>query len=210
MSSLSAQKSALRDRAKKTRDELTELHRVAASSAAAERLLALGLPSARVALFSSRGSEIDPRPLESALRQTGALVAFPRVEGSELCFAAAFSETLVPGGFGLLEPSADAPLVEPASLELILVPGLLYSGSTGHRIGYGKGYFDRALGALVGDPSRPLFVGYAFERQIEPSVPFEATDIPVDLLVTEARVIPFSPLGHARVPGTADSGASAR
>lgn len=200
MSSLAEQKTELRRAAEAARDALSPAFRAQAGQAAAQRLCALGLPSARVALFSGRGSEIDPAPLEAALEAAGARAAYPRVQGRALRFAMAWRRGLVPGVFGLLEPPDDAPAVDPAVLDWILVPGLVFASSTGHRVGYGKGYFDRALAPLLDRQPGPLFVGYAFEAQLRERVPQGPHDVPVDLLVTEARALAFSDRGRDFVP----------
>lgn len=205
MSSLNEQKAALRAAAQRARDRLPPEARTQASRAAAARLSALGLPSRRVALFSSRGSEIDPAPLEAGLEAAGAQVTYPRVEGPALAFYLAWRRGLAPGGFGLLEPGPGAARLAPSELDWILVPGLLFAASTGHRLGYGKGYFDRALAPLADGRAAPLFVGYAFEAQLRDQVPHGPHDVPVDLLVTEARVRGFSARAGrflAEAPGT--------
>lgn len=199
MSSLEPSKQELRAEARALRDALGAAYRAEASEAAAAHLEALRLPSARVALFSRRGSEIDASPLESRLERAGALVSYPRVSGHDLAFAAAFQRALVPAGFGLLEPPADAPSVEAEDFDWILVPGLAFAASTGHRLGYGKGYFDRTLGALLAQPKRPLFVGYAFQVQVVERLPTRPHDVPVDLLITEAGVRAFSAEGRRRL-----------
>jgi len=94
----------------------------------------------------------------------------------------AFSE-LVPGRYGILEPAPMyqrfLPWKEPA---VCLTPGLLFTPQ-GHRVGYGKGCFDRFL------PGHALFtVGLAYDCQIESALPMEAHDVPLDCVVTESRL----------------------
>lgn len=93
---------------------------------------------------------------------------------------------LIPGSFGILEPLPDR--IRPFAkedLDLILVPALAYD-PRGFRLGYGAGYYDRFLSTL----EKPVpTVGLAFEIQVLSKVPIEATDIPVDYIVTENRII---------------------
>jgi 5-formyltetrahydrofolate cyclo-ligase len=89
--------------------------------------------------------------------------------------------------------------MDPADLDYILVPGLLFSATSGHRLGYGKGFFDRALGGLLSHDPRPLFVGFGFEAQVEAELPSGDQDVPLDVLVTEARTILYSALARARL-----------
>jgi 5-formyltetrahydrofolate cyclo-ligase len=54
----------------------------------------------------------------------------------------------------------------------------------GHRLGYGKGYYDRLLKKIKG-----LKVGLAYDFQIVDKLPVEPHDIPVDLIITPTRII---------------------
>ena len=53
-----------------------------------------------------------------------------------------------------------------------------------HRVGYGKGFYDRFLAAHPGFTT----VAAAFEFQMFEEVPFEETDILPKLLVTEQKI----------------------
>jgi 5-formyltetrahydrofolate cyclo-ligase len=66
----------------------------------------------------------------------------------------------------------------------MLVPGLAFAAD-GHRLGYGKGFYDSALAALKG-PVIPL--GVAFELQRCEHLPTEPDDMPVQGLATEAGI----------------------
>ena len=87
--------------------------------------------------------------------------------------------------FGLLEPDPDlAPPINHEASEIILVPGLAFS-LNGRRLGMGGGYYDRFLSDV--DATR---IGLAFELQLQDVIPQSDHDEPVDLIVTELRVIP--------------------
>ena len=53
-----------------------------------------------------------------------------------------------------------------------------------HRVGYGKGFYDRFLAAHPGFTT----VAAAFEFQLFDAVPFEETDILPQMLVTEQKI----------------------
>ncbi|WP_102226188.1 5-formyltetrahydrofolate cyclo-ligase [Acidimangrovimonas sediminis] len=90
---------------------------------------------------------------------------------------------MVTGEFGALIPEAGA-WIEP---EVLIVP-LLAFDRRGYRLGYGGGFYDRTLQALRA--RRPtLAIGYAFAAQEVAEVPIEATDEPLDLIVTDTGVI---------------------
>lgn len=86
--------------------------------------------------------------------------------------------------YGFLQPSPDAAIVDPAILDLVLVPGLAFDAA-GTRLGHGRGYFDRLLGTLR---PRTLLVGVAQEAVLVPRLPREAHDVAMHFLVTEAGV----------------------
>lgn len=85
------------------------------------------------------------------------------------------------GAFNIPEPDVDMPAAPPS---LILVPTLGYTRD-GHRLGYGKGYYDRTLHALVQQGHRPLCVGIGWDEGLieQPYVP-AAHDVALDAIVT--------------------------
>jgi len=89
------------------------------------------------------------------------------------------------GAYNILEPKQDTIKEIPAeSIDLILVPGVVFD-IHGNRIGHGKGYYDR----LLNDTQKVSHIGLAFETQIVDAVPVEGHDLPVDIIVTEERII---------------------
>lgn len=183
VSPASPDKASLRKAALARRDGLAVEAREAASRRIAGIVLSLpGIATAEVvSAYWPIRSEVDLRPLIVALRARGQLVALPQVTPDGLVFRlAAEGDALAAGGFGLSEPGPDAPVVEPRAL---LVP-LAAFDRRGHRIGYGKGYYDRALARLDAD-ARALAIGIAFSIQEIPRVPDGPHDRPLDGIVTE-------------------------
>lgn len=91
---------------------------------------------------------------------------------------------LVESTFGLREPHPElAAPVDLIAAELIVVPGVAFTAD-GRRLGMGGGYYDRFLSEV----SVPI-VGLAYEMQIVDSLPHSAHDQPVDMIITELRVI---------------------
>ena len=89
------------------------------------------------------------------------------------------------GSYGILEPRKEK--IEEVSIndiDLIIVPGVGFD-ERGHRIGHGKGYYDN----LLKISKKALHVGLAFESQIVKKIPVESHDLPVDIIVTEERII---------------------
>lgn len=87
--------------------------------------------------------------------------------------------------FGYSQPIEGSPQVDPAEIDVWLVPGLAFD-IRGHRLGHGAGYYDRLL-VRAGLQAR--FVAPTMERRIFPSIPVDEYDIGMDVIVTEDRVI---------------------
>jgi 5-formyltetrahydrofolate cyclo-ligase len=91
--------------------------------------------------------------------------------------------------FGALEPEA-GPVVDPGRLDVVLTPGVAFD-RTGRRVGYGGGFYDRFLGLVR--PNAPR-VAIAFDLQlVGDDLPAGAFDLPIDVLVTETRVLRSAP-----------------
>lgn len=96
---------------------------------------------------------------------------------------------LEPGTFGILEPrELYIREFNHKKLDLVILPGLVFD-KKGCRIGYGYGYYDRFLKTLSKDVRK---IGLAFELQLVDEIPKEKHDVPVDILVTEKRVLKCS------------------
>jgi 5-formyltetrahydrofolate cyclo-ligase len=134
-----------------------------------------------VMAFSSFGSEVDTSPIIERLERDGRRVALPRVEGRDIVPVAYRSgDRVSPTSFGALEP-AGGERVAPEEIDVVIVPGLAFDRS-GHRVGYGRGFYDRFLAAVRPDA---LTVGICFSVQLMDEVPQGRDDRPVDLVVTE-------------------------
>lgn len=142
-----------------------------------------------VAGYIAINEEIDPGLLMKRLAMNGAELCLPRVEddGQSMTWRLwSLGEPLERRAFGLSEPSADAPEVEPT---LILTPLLAFDGM-GNRLGYGQGHYDRAVGKLR-KTGRAFTCALAYEAQQIDSVPAEAHDEALDWAVTPIGSVPL-------------------
>jgi 5-formyltetrahydrofolate cyclo-ligase len=181
-----ALKAKLRSERLAARDALSIEARIEKSLAIAEAgssLIDL-LPGEDVSGFFPIKSEVDVRPLMQQFRNKGARLAVPVVMDKQTII---FRE-LVPGapvvstGFGTFGPGDDARIVDP---DVMLVP-LAAFDRAGHRIGYGAGYYDRAISRLHAMGRQPRLIGVAFACQEIDIVPAEDHDVPLDAILTES------------------------
>jgi 5-formyltetrahydrofolate cyclo-ligase len=137
--------------------------------------------------FMPLKSEINPLPLLQKLAEQGARLALPVVAGRGkplIMRQWAWGEPLASGQWGIREPKPEAPEVDP---DILLVP-LLAFDRTGHRIGYGAGYYDMTIPGLRA--KKPVTaVGIAFAAQEIAAVPATDRDARLDLVLTEKEVI---------------------
>ncbi len=87
--------------------------------------------------------------------------------------------------YGIPEPVSGIE-ISPEILDVVFVPLLAYD-LNGHRIGYGKGFYDRFLEKCRKDT---VFVGLSFFEP-EPKIFFESTDIPLDYCITPKKTFDF-------------------
>lgn len=104
-------------------------------------------------------------------------ILLPVVEGDNISFRRfASCEQMRVGEFNICEPEGDD---DESQMDIIVVPGAAFDPD-GHRMGRGRGYYDRFL-----DNHRSVFkVGVCFCYQLVDSVPSEKHDIAMDMVLT--------------------------
>lgn len=143
-----------------------------------------------VALYSAIRNEVFTEAIFAAASKLGKTVVYPRVGAAGLEFVEVSAlRDLGPGAFGILEPTGSR-TVPLQRLDLVVVPGVAFD-FTGHRLGYGKGFYDRVL---HGCERRGVLVGLGFELQLVEALPVQAHDVRMDMIVTEERTLGFRDL----------------
>lgn len=176
-------KEILRRQALHRRDLMDEDHRFALSQSL-EKYCDM-LPQATIAAaFWPIRSEVDPRPLMFALREKGAALALPAILQKNRMVFRSFTpgDLLVEMGFNTVGPDEAAQCVDP---DLILMP-LAAFDENGNRIGYGAGYYDRAVASLRLKGANPTLIGLAFDCQKVDAIPAEPHDVPLQAVLTES------------------------
>lgn len=137
--------------------------------------------------FVSFGSEVDTLPLIAWALGGDKVVAAPRVIGPRAMEARRVRDVatdLEPGAYNIREPRPDLPLVAPGELDLIVMPGSVFTTGCA-RLGYGGGFYD----AYLLRAARAARIALAYELQLVDELPLEPHDLPVDAIVTERRVL---------------------
>jgi 5-formyltetrahydrofolate cyclo-ligase len=183
-------KAALRQSALARRDAMPAAERSAAVEAVVRRPFPVALaPGMIVSGYSPMRSEFNPVPLMRKLADAGAKLALPVTpkRGNPLVMRAwAFGDELTSGVWGIREPKPEAPEVFP---DVMLVPLAAFDRS-GHRIGYGAGYYDMTI-ARIRAMKAVTAIGLAFAAQEVARVPATPFDQKLDLVLTEAEIIDF-------------------
>lgn len=144
----------------------------------------------KVMAYASMRKEIETFELLEELLEQGYLIYLPYTRQDVVDLGTAqindLDQDLVDGIFGVQEPRAKIRDEKvPADFDIIIVPGACFTAE-GYRIGYGGGYYDSFLSKHAGGA---LKVGFCYESFIIDSIPVEAHDVPVDLVITEKRII---------------------
>ena len=135
-------------------------------------------------------SELETLELINRCLGQGIRVAVPLVEAATYSMIPFLiqdpEKDLVPGYYDIPEPDPQKCLrVTGREIDAAVIPGSVFD-INGGRLGYGGGYYDRFL---VNDAPQAKRIGLAFEMQIVENVPVEPHDQPLDILVTEKRIV---------------------
>ncbi len=128
-----------------------------------------------VMAYAAHTGEPDTDGLHARIRRDGKRLVLPRLEGDAIVAALA-DGPLTAGRYGIREPRGLA--VDPATLDLVIVPGLAFTAA-GVRLGRGGGHYDRFL-AGVAAPT----VGVCFSEQLCAELPSDPHDAAVTRVLT--------------------------
>lgn len=172
--------------------EMADLLRLSANIA--DKLNQLGhvRKACNIMCFVSFGSEVSTHDLIKSWLEEGKKVCVPvvaKATGSEKHMVAIqirdFNELCL-GYYGILEPPlSKLNIVNPEEIDVVIVPGSAFDTKR-NRIGYGGGFYDIFLKEVSHKCKK---IGICFDLQVQPDLPVEEFDIPVDILITEKRII---------------------
>lgn len=179
-------KKALREAILKTRDSFSKEILDRMSEMIQARVLNMNefIHAKTVAAYCSIGSEVKTSKVLTMVLQMKKNLALPKVtDGTGIVFAAVenLQNDLEVGKYNIMEPKNHC--VKINKIDLVLVPGIAWD-EHGHRLGYGKGYYDRYLASL-----QTTSVGLAYDFQVLEDIPHGKNDFRVNLILTEKRLI---------------------
>jgi 5-formyltetrahydrofolate cyclo-ligase len=137
-------------------------------------------------LYSSIHNEVDSSLVMNDALTSGRKVFLPVVADMGLIFREVKETTaLQKGAFGIMEPPASNSVISPEKVDLIVVPGIAFD-LQGHRVGYGKGYYDKALHSLE---KQGKLIAVCYDFQLVDEIAGEPHDVMVDMMITEKRIV---------------------
>ena len=131
--------------------------------------------------YYSLSDEVCTHQLIDDLVAEGKTVLLPKVLDATTMELRCYTgpHDLVEGPFGIMEPVGE-PFTDYSLIEVALIPGIAFD-AYGHRLGRGRGYYDRFLRTKGTVPF--VRIGVCFDFQKVDSVPVDTNDIPVDVVI---------------------------
>ena len=178
-------KAALRKQVLQEMKAISQTQKVAMDEALTEWLLQHPFyqEANTIATYLSFPHEFQTQELIEQALKDGKKVLIPKTyPKGRMDFVVYDPQQLVKTSFGLLEPQGDLEVVDASQIDLIHVPGLVFT-TKGYRIGYGGGYYDRYLKHFSGHTLSTIY-----PCQIQDFIP-ENHDIPVqEVLIDEGNL----------------------
>ncbi len=139
-----------------------------------------------ILFYVSIEKEVSTREIIAEAISDGKSVVVPKVNHKTKIMTLhriSHLEELSPGYIGILEPIGKPEVFPTSGIDLAVIPGIAFD-ERGHRLGRGGAFFDRLL-KHVECPK----IALGFDFQIIDSIPTLPHDVPIDVVITEKRVI---------------------
>ena len=185
---------SVRERKKQVRKEvsallrtLPEAYKAAASAGIGEKVLASKeyREAETVFLYIAMPTEPDTGAILAAALADGKTVCVPKCIGKHEMLAVRIhgADDLAPGAYGILEPVDCSETIEPAAIDLILVP-CVSASRDGRRLGHGAGYYDRFL---EGNADKTLCL--CFRKAMRDDIPTDEYDVRMRRVIAEPETV---------------------
>ena len=183
-------KNQLRQELKKRLSQMSEEQRIVKSKSACQNLISLNQfkQASTIMVFLSFDNEIETAEIILHAWQMGKVVAAPKVlsEKSHMIPIEinSLDKDIVADSLGVPNPTHGTP-VPICEIDFVITPGLGFDRDC-NRLGRGAGYYDRFFSDKA---MRGFKCGLAFSEQLVESVPVTASDVAVDMVVTDEEII---------------------
>ena len=131
-------------------------------------------------VYNSFKNEVETNELIKHLESLNKVIAYPIIRNGELLAGKVVGSEFIDGEYGIREPKS-YDIVN--NIEVVIVP-LVACDENKNRIGFGKGYYDKYL-----QNKSLLKVGLSYDFQVVKTIQSSKFDIPLDIIITESRVI---------------------
>ena len=181
----SVTKEELRRSVRRLKQQYTPAQLEQLSQAVIARLRPRLVEAQTILAYYSLPDEVCTRQLIDELIAEGKTVLLPKVLDAGRMELRRYTgpHDLTEGAYGIMEPVGE-PFTDYALIDIALIPGMAFDAA-GHRLGRGRGYYDRFLSLLIPPSSLllPRFFGLCFDFQKVDTVPSDDHDIPVDIVI---------------------------
>ena len=135
--------------------------------------------SKTILMYYSLHDEVNTHHAVNQLIASGKTVLLPRVVDGENMEIRVYRspDDLAPGRYGIMEPTGET-YTRYEDIDVAVVPGMAFD-QYGHRLGRGKGYYDRFLPKA----SHAYKIGVCFDFQKQEAIPTDANDIAMDCVL---------------------------
>lgn len=180
-------KQQLRESARRARDSLPDEEAARYSGVILERLLSLLDGESPVMVYVSKPPEVETHRFIQSLLERGTEVVVPIIQARDCSLRLSYLRdlsSLKVSTFSVPEPIGAEIPARAEDIPVVVVPVIAFD-RTGHRLGYGAGYYDRFL------EKNPHLkrIAVAFSCQEVDDLPADEHDMRMDLIVTEKEVI---------------------
>lgn len=170
--------------------ELGEDYMATASEAIMESLIRMKeyRNAKTIMLYVSVGKEVITNNLMSVANRQGKTVCLPLCTDTENHIQEArlwnAEYRLIPGAYNIPTPAADAPVVDPQEVDMVVLPCVSCDVDC-NRLGHGAGYYDKYIEQLRDDC---VTVAFCYDELITDELPTEPHDKRVDMVITETNI----------------------
>ena len=142
--------------------------------------------SSIVLVYYPINDEINTIPIIEYALSNGKRVALPISSTVDHTLTFRFISSLKElkcGAYSIPEPSEDSEMFNDGNNTLCIVPGLIFD-RLGHRLGYGKGFYDRFLSGFNGITVGLCYSGFLLDR-----LPTDENDRAVDIILSDTEEV---------------------